>query len=199
MRKFQSLGVFCGSSAGTLKIYGEAASNLGRLLAAQGIKLIYGGGNIGLMGQLADACLLAGGEVCGVITRKLRDVELAHPGVSEMLVVETMAERKSTITALSEGYIALPGGYGTLDELFEVLTLQQLNIEHKPIGLLNTAAYYDPFRKMVDHAVQQRFIRPEHTGVYTIADDPQTLLSEMASMQAVETKKWLDDFRHNEY
>jgi uncharacterized protein (TIGR00730 family) len=199
MRNFKSLGVFCGSSAGRREVYAAAAAEMGVFLAKSNIRLVYGAGNVGLMGIMADACLESGGQVCGVITTKLRDVELAHGGIQELIVVETMAGRKSRIMELSDGFVALPGGYGTFDELFEVLTLHQLNIGHKPVGLLNVAGYFDPLKALIEHAVEERFIREEHTALFAMEEKPDRLIAKMAAMQKPETEKWLNNFKQNKY
>lgn len=154
------LCVFCGSSAGARPIYLDAARALGRALAERGCGLVYGGSSIGLMGAAADAALAAGGEVVGVIPRSMVDREIAHEGLTAQHVVETMHERKALMTRLSDGFLALPGGHGTLDELFEALTWSQLGIHEKPIGLWDVGGYFSPLLAMLDHAVAEGFVRP---------------------------------------
>ncbi|HEY8428354.1 MAG TPA: TIGR00730 family Rossman fold protein [Sandaracinaceae bacterium] len=154
------LCVFCGSSPGRRPAYLEAARALGRTLAERGHGLVFGGASIGLMGAVADAALAAGGEVIGVIPRSLVDREIAHPGLTELHVVETMHERKALMTRLSDAFLALPGGHGTFDELFEALTWSQLGIHEKPIGLWDVEGYFAPLLSMLDAAVAEGFVRP---------------------------------------
>jgi uncharacterized protein (TIGR00730 family) len=199
MRTFQSIGVFCGSAVGARSEYAQKAASLGTLLGEQGITLIYGAGNVGLMGVMADACIGAGGKVIGVITEKLVKVELAHKDIQETIIVETMAERKTVIAEMSDAFVAMPGGYGTFDELFEVLTLMQLNIMNKPIGLLNVSNYFDPFVALVRKGIDERFIRREHEAIFAVGDEPEVLLALMRQSKPVETRKWLDDFKHNKF
>jgi uncharacterized protein (TIGR00730 family) len=161
--------VFCGSNAGVRAEYGIAAQELATVLARRGLGLVYGGGNVGLMGMLADSMLEAGGEVIGVIPQSLVAKEVAHRGVSELRVVDTMHQRKALMNELSDAFIALPGGFGTLDEFFEILTWSQLGIHDKPSGLLNVSGYFDRLLAMLDHAVAERFLRPAHRQ-FVIAD-----------------------------
>src|SRR5438105_253290 len=154
------LCIFCGSAIGTNSRYAADALNLGALLVQEGWGLVFGGGHIGLMGVLADAVLEAGGEVIGVIPQALVDRELAHSGLTELRIVSTMHERKALMADLSHAFAGLPGGYGTADEFFEILTWAQLGIHHKPIGLLNTAGFFDPLLAWIDRAVADGFIRP---------------------------------------
>jgi uncharacterized protein (TIGR00730 family) len=155
----QSLTLFCGSSTGSLNVYREAAGETGRYCARNGISLVYGGGNIGLMGIAADACLAEGGTVTGVIPRSLLERELAHQGCGELIVVETMEERKAIMIDRADAFIALPGGMGTYDEIFEVLTGFQLSFHNKPLGLLNSVGYYDPFFQMMERTMEQGFLQ----------------------------------------
>jgi uncharacterized protein (TIGR00730 family) len=157
--------VFCGSSAGNNRVYADAARETGTTLARMGIGLVYGGGGVGLMGVLADAALNAGGRVIGVIPRSLLEREIQHAGLSELLVVSTMHERKTKMAELADGFIALPGGAGTLEEIFEQWTWAQLGIHHKPCGFLNTNGYFDPLRKMIDQMASEGFLRPEHASM----------------------------------
>jgi uncharacterized protein (TIGR00730 family) len=175
----RSIGVFCGSSAGDDRAYTQAAWQLGDLLARQGIIVVYGGAQIGLMGSVADAALAAGGQVIGVIPRLLMDKELGHHGLTELRVVNTMAERKDLIMALSDGFITLPGGIGTLDELFEVWTATQLGLQAKPCGLLNTLGYFDHLLNFLEQAVGSGFLRPGHRKLLRQHDQPEDLLEQL--------------------
>ena len=187
------LCVFCGSSAGGRPAYAEAAREFGVLLARQGLGLVYGGGHVGLMGVLADAVLGGGGEVIGVIPQALVDRELAHPGLTELRVVGTMHQRKALMADLADGFAALPGGYGTGDELFEILTWAQLGLHSKPIGLLNTAGFFDPLLAWLDHAVQERFIRPQHRELLSVAESSEELLCLMMQHRPPpDIGKWID-------
>lgn len=171
--------VFCGSSPGRLPIYTEAAAGLGRLLADRQIGLVYGGATVGTMGTLADATLSAGGAAYGVIPRHLVDREIAHPGLTELHEVDTMHQRKAKMAELADAFIALPGGAGTLEELFEVWTWSQLGLHAKPIGLLDVAGYYDRFRPMLDHMVDEGFLKPQYRDALQIDEDPVTLLERL--------------------
>jgi uncharacterized protein (TIGR00730 family) len=172
----QRICVFCGSQVGTNSLYQQAATDLGRLLAGKGYGLVYGGGHVGLMGIIADAVLAHGGEVIGVIPESMVARELAHTGVTRLHVVPGMHERKARMAALADAFIALPGGYGTFEELFEVITWAQIGLHHKPIGVLNVASYFNALKGLVEHAMSEGFIRSEHRGLLTIADDPAELL-----------------------
>lgn len=187
---FQSLAVYCGSSAGNDPRYARAAVETGQLLAARGIRLIYGGGGVGMMGAVADAALAWGGAVTGVIPVFLDTRELKHPGVSDMRVVQTMHERKMLMVDLAEGFIALPGGFGTLDELFEVLTWSQLDIHAKPIGVLNCDGYFDGVLACVDGMVTRGFLRPEDRSRLISANTIEALVDAMAAWQRPETTKF---------
>lgn len=196
--EFRSLCVFCGSSPGRVPAYRDAAVRLGRLLARRRIRVVYGGAHVGLMGALADAALTAGGRVVGVIPRQLVCREVAHVGLSELHVVESMHERKALMADLSDGFVALPGGFGTLEETFETLTWSQLGIHAKPTGLLNVAGYFDGLVGFVDQAVRERFIRTEHRALVQVAADPVELLAAMAaagvraSAGGPAAEKWID-------
>lgn len=170
------LCVYCGSSHGADPAYRAAAAGLGTLLAREGIGIVYGGGNIGLMGTLADAALAAGGRVTGVFP-ELFDRAVLHSGLSETLIVRTMHERKAEMERFADGFIALPGGWGTLEEICEAVTWAQLEIHAKPCGLLNVLGYFDGFLAFLDHAVTQGFIKPAHRARLLSASDPATLLS----------------------
>ncbi|MGW0227178.1 LOG family protein [Actinopolymorpha singaporensis] len=173
--------VFCGSSPGRDEIYGRAAADLAVLLAHKGIGLVYGGGNIGLMGIAADAALAAGGEVIGVIPGHLVDREVSHDGLSRLEVVDTMHERKARMADLSDAFVALPGGAGTLDELFEMWTWSQLGLHHKPIGLLDVAGYYQPMLTFLDHMTAERFLRPAYRDALVVETDPRVLVDRLTS------------------
>lgn len=168
--------VFCGSQAGTNGLYRQTAIDMGRLLVLRGYGLVYGGGHVGLMGVIADAVLASGGEVIGVIPESMVARELAHTGVTRLDVVSGMHERKARMATLADAFIALPGGYGTFEELFEVITWAQIGLHRKPIGLLNVAGYFDALRALVEHAITEGFIRSEHRRLLTIAEDPASLL-----------------------
>lgn len=175
-RTIQSVAVFCGSSPGVEPAYTQAAWQLGGLLAQQGIRLVYGGAQIGLMGSVADAVLAGGGQVIGVIPRLLMAKELGHHGLSELRVVATLAERKEVMMALSDAFIGLPGGIGTLDELFEVWTADQLGLQSKPVGLLDTLGYFEHLLAFLDHSVVQGFLRPSHRALLQVSPQPAALL-----------------------
>ena len=180
----QRICVFCGSQAGTNGLYRQAATDMGRLLAGRGYGLVYGGGHVGLMGVIADAVLASGGEVIGVIPESMVARELAHTGVTRLDVVAGMHERKARMAALADAFIALPGGYGTFEELFEVITWAQIGLHRKPIGLLNVAGYFDALKALVDQAIAEGFIRSEHQRLLTIADAPTTLLDTLGLRDA---------------
>ena len=182
--------VFCGSNAGARPEYGDAARDLAGVMARRGLGLVFGGGNVGLMGMLADAMLQAGGEVIGVIPQALVARELAHRGVTELRIVETMHQRKALMNELSDAFIALPGGFGTLDELFEILTWSQLGIHGKPCGLLNVSGYYDSLVAMLDHAFNERLLRPAHRELVITDTDANALLQRLASFAPVQAGKW---------
>jgi len=189
----QRLCVFCGSCRGEGEVYADAAKRLGRSLAEHGIGLVFGAGHVGLMGVLADAVLEAGGKAIGVIPQALVDKELAHSALTELRVVTTMHERKALMADLSDGFAALPGGYGTGDELFEILTWAQLGLHSKPIGLLNTAGFFDPLLAWLDHAVQERFIRPQHRELLSVAESSEELLCLMMQHRPPpDIGKWID-------
>jgi len=186
--------VFCGSSTGGRPAYAEAARRLGRLLAERGLGLVYGGGHVGLMGVLADAVLGKGGEAVGVIPRALVDKELAHAGLTELRVVTTMHQRKALMADLADGFAALPGGFGTGDELFEVLTWSQLGLHAKPIGLLNVDGFFNPLLAWLDHTVREGFVRPEHRRLLLEAADPGQLLDALTAFRPVESgEKWVSE------
>jgi uncharacterized protein (TIGR00730 family) len=171
--------------------YAEQAAALGALLAARGIGLVYGGASVGTMGAVADGALAAGGEVIGVIPEHLSRVEIAHAGLTELHVVADMHERKAKMAALSDGFLALPGGAGTLEELFEVWTWAQLGLHVKPIGLVDVAGYYGPLRKFVEHMVTEGFLRPQHRDLLAVHADPAVLLDRFAEYEPPATVKWV--------
>jgi uncharacterized protein (TIGR00730 family) len=172
--------VFCGSSPGRRPVFAAAAAALGSQLAAQAIGLVYGGGSVGLMGVLADAALAAGGEVQGVIPEALAGQEVAHPGLTRLHVVKSMHERKALMTEMADAFVALPGGYGTLDELFEAITWGQLGIHRKPIGLLDVEGYFGPLIAFLDSAVEAGFIRPQYRGLFEVVPTVEGLLATLA-------------------
>ena len=184
--------VFCGSSPGNDPAYAEAAGRLGRTLAERGTTLVYGGGHVGLMGVVADAALGAGGEVIGVMPKSLVDREIGHTGLTKLHVVRSMHERKAVMSELSEGFIALPGGNGTLEEFFEVLTWAQLGEHAKPCGLLNVAGYYDPLLAVFDQMVYRAFLKEEHRELVLVEEDPTSLLERFGSYEPPRTIKWID-------
>ncbi len=175
------LCVYCGSSLGTRARYAEAAAAVGRMVAERGIGLVYGAGNLGLMGTVADAALAAGGEVCGIIPRALVELELAHRRLSDLRIVDTMHQRKALMAQLSDGFLALPGGIGTLEELAEILTWRQLDIHSKPIGLLDEDGYWRDLLRFLDHAVAEGFVRQAHRDSLLVDDDPARLLDRLAA------------------
>jgi uncharacterized protein (TIGR00730 family) len=187
-----SICVYCGSSVGSREEYAQAAAEVGRLLAERGLRIVYGAGNIGLMGVLADAALQAGGDVIGVIPQALVARELAHDGVSELRIVDSMHERKALMADLSDAFLALPGGFGTFEELCEMLTWLQLGIHQKPCGLLNTLGYYDHLIAMFDRAVEDRFLRPQHRELLIVDDQPASLLERLQTTSPPDVHKWLD-------
>ncbi len=185
--------VFCGSSPGQGPVYLEAARAMGRVLAGRGIGLVYGGGSVGLMGAMADAALAAGGEVVGVIPRALQLRELAHAGLTTLHVVGSMHERKARMAELSDGFVALPGGMGTLEELAEILTWAQLGLHARPVGLLDVAGYYRPLVAFLDRAVGEGFLRPEHRRLLLVDDEPGALLERFAAWTPPPIERWIDD------
>jgi len=185
------LCVFCGSSAGARPAYTEAAKAMGRLLAERGIGLVYGGGDVGLMGVVADAALAAGGEVIGVIPRALADKEIAHDGLTELYVVDSMHTRKAMMADLSDGFVAMPGGVGTFEEFFEAVTWTQLGLHQKACGLLNVDGFYSPLEAFIDRAVAEGFIRPAHRGIVVMDSDPGRLLDKLAVAVLPDMPKWI--------
>lgn len=188
----QSLCVFCGSSSGSDPGYAEAANRLGRLLAEERITLVYGGACVGLMGAVADATLAAGGRAIGVLPDFLRRKELAHPRLSELHIVSSMHERKARMAELSEAFIALPGGMGTLEEFCEIITWAQLGLHEKPCGLLNLQGYYDPLLQFVGRMADEGFLKEKHKGLVLSSDTAEGLLLEMQAFTPVRVEKWVD-------
>jgi uncharacterized protein (TIGR00730 family) len=184
--------VFAGSSAGKQPDFAAAARELGALLAARGLGLVYGGARVGLMGAVADAVLGGGGEVIGVIPRSLVDKEVAHTGLTDLRVVTSMHERKALMADLSDAFIALPGGWGTLDEMFEILTWAQLGLHRKPCGLLNVQGYFDRLLSFLDHTVEQGFVRREYDSLLSVAGTAATLLDALAAQRPPAVPKWID-------
>lgn len=185
--------VFLGSNSGRRPEYKEAAVALGTALAQRGLGLVYGGSSVGLMGALADAALAAGGEVIGVIPQRLVDKEVAHRGLADLRVVDSMHQRKALMAELADGFVALPGGIGTLEELFEVWTWAQLGGHDKPCALMNVAGYFDRLLGFLDHAVEEGFLRPVHRNMVVVADEPQRLLALLDDYRAPEVTKWISD------
>lgn len=185
------IGVFCGSNSGINPAYTHAARQLGNLLTEEKIGLVYGGGNVGLMGEIANAALSAGGEVIGVIPHALALKELAHNGLTDLRVVDTMHERKAMMALLSDAFIALPGGFGTLDEFCEILTWAQLGLHSKPCALLNVAGYFDPLLALFDTAVREQFLPVQHRNMLLVGDDPRALLEAISAYKPPVVEKWI--------
>jgi uncharacterized protein (TIGR00730 family) len=184
--------VYAGSNPGSHPAYAEAARALAGELAARGIGLVYGGGNVGLMGVIADAVLAAGGEAIGVMPQALIDREIGHPRLTELKVVASMHERKAQMAELADAFVALPGGIGTLEELIEVYTWSQLGIHDKACGVLNVRGYYDGLATFLDHAVSEGFLRAQHRAVLSVAEDPAELLDALAAYEPPRVGKWLE-------
>ncbi|MFW6207015.1 MAG: TIGR00730 family Rossman fold protein [Gemmatimonadota bacterium] len=191
--KVQRICVFCGSSAGEDSRYLDAASELGAAIAQRGLGLVYGGSRIGLMGRLAQAVLDAGGEVTGVMPRPLMNRELVHAGLHDLVVTESMHERKAEMAARSDAFVAAPGGLGTFEEFFEILTWAQLGFHRKPCGILNASDYYGPLTRMLDHAVREGFVQEQHRKMILVEDNPQVLLDRMGDYQPPEVPRWIEE------
>lgn len=184
--------VFSGSSVGVRAAYGESAARLGRLLAERGLGVVYGGSSVGLMGMVADAAMRQGGEVIGVIPEALVNREVAHPKITELHVVGSMHERKALMAELSDAFVALPGGFGTLEELFEIVTWAQLGIHAKPIWALNVAGYYDPLLALVQQATTEGFVTPHYAGLLRVQREPERLVEELLSARSrPRTTRWM--------
>ena len=187
----KSVAVYCGSSTGTNPLFVSQAQALAAALVAHGLTLVYGGGRVGLMGTIADAVLALGGRVVGVIPEFLATKEIAHAGCTELLVVKSMHERKLLMAERADAFVAMPGGYGTLEELFEVLTWGQLGLHRKPVGVLNVDGYYDHLLLALDRMRDDELLRPENRAQLLQADDPEALLAQLAAYQPVALPKWL--------
>jgi uncharacterized protein (TIGR00730 family) len=185
------LCVFCGSSPGTSAIHADAARAMGTALADAGIALVYGGGAVGLMGVVADAVMATGGEVTGVIPKALADLEVAHHGLTRLHIVGSMHERKAMMADLSDGFIAMAGGIGTLEELFEIWTWGQLGDHDKPVALLNIGGFYDPLIRFLDTVVDAGFFKPRHRNMLVVADDPTALIGRMRNYAPPDLGKWI--------
>lgn len=194
----KSICVYCGSNSGARPVYVETAVQLGTRLAKEGLRLVYGGGNIGLMGAVADAVLAAGGQVTGVIPRQLVDMEVAHLGLSELEVVGSMHERKLRMYELADAFVAMPGGFGTLEEIIEMLTWRQLGISDKPCAILDVDGYYQPLVQMMDHMVSERFLHPEQRQDLWAGGDIDAMLAWMRDYQPARATKWLEEKRARE-
>jgi uncharacterized protein (TIGR00730 family) len=186
-----SLAVFCGANKGNKPYFEETAAELGKTLAQRGIRVLFGGGSVGLMGLLADAVLAHGGPITGIITHQLHGLELGHPGVKDMIHVETMSERRVLLLENTDGVITLPGGYGSMDEHFEALTLAQLHQYRKPIGLLNVRGYYDPLLQILDNMVENGFLKPDNRHLCLDAPTADELLEKMTAYEYKALTKWV--------
>jgi uncharacterized protein (TIGR00730 family) len=188
----KTICVFCGSGRGADEIYAAEAAKLAACFLKNKIQLVYGGANVGLMQVMADAMLSGGGVVTGVMPKSLVEREVAHDGLTELHIVSDMQERKALMAELSDAFIALPGAYGTLDELFEVLTWNQLGIITKPVGLLNVKGFFDPLIGMLDHAVKEQFLRAEHRAILQVEEDPERLIGKLDGYHPVVAQKWIE-------
>ena len=187
--------VFCGSSTGGSKVYTERVERLARFFLKKKITLVYGGANVGLMRVLADTMLKGCGTVIGIMPKNLVHREVAHLDLTEMHIVNDMQERKALMAKLSDGFMTLPGAYGTFDELFEMLTWNQLHIIEKPVGILNIGGFFDPMLAMLDNAVDEKFLRPEHRGMLLVEDDEAILLKRMNEYKPVVAEKWIEKLK----
>jgi len=190
-KKFLSVCVYCGSSSGISPVYADAAKSLGQKLVKHHLSLVYGGGHVGLMGIVADAVLEAGGEVTGVIPKALMDSEVGHDRLTRLVVVNDMHERKALMAEHADGFIAMPGGIGTLEELFETLTWAQLGFHEKPIGLFNVAGFYDPLIDFLRHQTSQGFLRAEHKDLLLVQTEPDSLIEQLKNFTMPEGVSWL--------
>lgn len=184
--------VYSGSNSGARGCYRDAATAFGTALAEDGIGLVYGGASIGLMGAVADAVLANGGEAIGVIPEALKDVEIAHPRLTDLRIVSSMHERKATMAELADAFVALPGGIGTFEELFEAWTWSQLGVHSKPCALLNIAGFYDRLAEFLDHVAAEKFLRPVHRDILIVEDDPNDLLQKIRGARVPVARKWFD-------
>ena len=191
----KSICVYCGSNAGSKIIYTERAAALGDRIAKEGLRLIYGGGNVGLMGVVANAVLEAGGQVTGVIPKQLADWEVAHRGLTELEIVGSMHERKARMFDLADGFVTLPGGFGTMEEIFEMLTWRQLGIGNKPCAFLDVDGFYAPLIGMIDRMVEERFLHPEQRNDLWHGDDLDAMVAWMRAYSPAQADKWMDEKR----
>jgi uncharacterized protein (TIGR00730 family) len=189
---FRRVAVYCGSSGGVGPHYLDAARGVGAYLAERGIDLVYGGGRVGMMGAVAEGAIIKGGKVYGVIPEKLRSRELAHEGLTELFVVDSMHARKTMMASMADAFVALPGGWGTLEEVFEVVTWSQLNYHKKPVGLLNVRGYFDHLVAFLDHAMTEGFIRPIHRPLCASADTMDALLDRLSKLQIPDIGRWIE-------
>ncbi|MCK9451342.1 MAG: TIGR00730 family Rossman fold protein [Bacteroidales bacterium] len=187
----KTICVFCGSSMGFNPMYRQVAEDFGKLLVDQKIRLVYGGASVGLMNVLANVMIEQGGHVTGIMPQHLIDIEVAHTGLHEMIVVNTMSDRKTRMLEMSDAFVALPGGFGTLDEISEVLTMTQLRLSEKPLALLNVGGYFDHLLRFMDHGVAEGFIREEHWNSIIVSADVNTLLTKLGNFEAVDMAKWI--------
>lgn len=190
-RPLKSLCVYCGSSVGRDTVYADAARSLARVMVERGVRLVFGGGSVGIMGAVADEVLRLGGEAVGVIPQALMRKELAHAGLTEMHVTPSMHARKTLMAELSDAFVALPGGIGTFEELFEVWTWAQLGFHDKPCAILNVGGYYDRLVEFLDHASAEEFVRPVHRGMLIVESDPELLLERFSAYQPPAQPKWV--------
>jgi hypothetical protein len=197
MNSIKSICVYCGSSSVENSNYIQGAGKLGSLLASKNIRLIYGGAKVGIMGEIADAVLSQGGEVTGIIPENLVDFEVAHQGLTQLEIVKSMHERKARMAELADAFIALPGGLGTLDEIFEVLTWAQLGLHTKPCGLLNINGYFDKLSEFLDHANSEKFIKNHHRSMLMIERNAELLLDKFKTYKAPNNGKWKEEVRNN--
>lgn len=191
--------IFCGSSRGILEAYSQQAEMLAEVLVENGIELVYGGANIGLMKSIADRVLALDGRVTGVMPGYLAQKEILHEGMTETILVEDMQERKKIMEELSDGFITMPGGFGTMDELFEMLSWNQLGLIHKPVGIFNIEHYFDALVAWLDHAVDMKFIRPEHRANILVNTDPEALVKDMSEYTGLVAEKWVDSLKKKGY
>jgi uncharacterized protein (TIGR00730 family) len=190
--EIRRLAIFCGSNPGARSDYVQAARSFGRLLSARGIGIVYGGSNVGLMAALADAVLDDLGDIIGIIPRMLVEREVANRALTDLRIVNSMHERKAMMAELADGFVALPGGIGTLEEFFEIWTWGQLGMHQKPCGLLNVAGYFDPLLEFLDRAVAEKFVRDVHRGMVVVESDPVVLLSRFESYEPPRVVKWIN-------
>lgn len=198
MNNIKSICVFCGSSRGENEIYTKAAKKLGRLMVSEGITLIYGGAKVGLMGVIADEVLANGGNTIGVIPDFFSDKEIAHTQLTELIYVKSMAERKAILAELSDAFIAMPGGFGTLDELFEMMTSSQLDLHKKPVGILNVNHFYDSLIAQVDRMQADQFMKPIHRQMLLDDENPTNLIEKMRNYKPPSQEKWIRKIKNGE-